>query len=162
MIYTDGACSNNPGGPGGWAATLNYEKGYNILSGNEPSTTNNRMELTAVVEALKHVVPHGHKAIVINSDSAYVINAINKEWIEGWKQKGWKTKAGKDLANCDLWIELYKLLKKSNTMIFFNKVAGHKGNTFNEIADTEAKKEVIKAKRKLEWEISQQSIKGGQ
>lgn len=146
MVYTDGACSNNPNGPGGWAATLNYKDKYTVLSGYDTCTTNNRMELTAVVEALKYLIAKGHTKIIINSDSAYVVNAINKGWIHDWKEKGWKTKAGKDVANDDLWKELYDMYLVKDVDIFFNKVAGHSGNTFNEIADEHAKMEVERAK----------------
>lgn len=94
MVYTDGACSNNPGGPGGWAATLNYEERYDVISGNDVSTTNNRMELTAVVEAIEYLVSKGYTNMIVNSDSAYVVNAVNRSWIYEWEKKGWKTKRG--------------------------------------------------------------------
>lgn len=149
MVYTDGACSNNPGGPGGWAATLNYDDRYDILSGYDVSTTNNRMELTAVVEAIKYLISKKYTKIIINSDSAYVVNGVNKGWIYEWVRKGWKTKQGKDLANSDLWQQLYMFCTSKKVTIIFNKVAGHSGHTFNEIADEEAKKEVEHAKKIL-------------
>ena len=149
MVYTDGACSNNPGGPGGWAATLNYEDRYDILSGYSLCTTNNRMELTAVVEAIKYLMQRGVHRIIINSDSAYVVNAINKGWIHEWIKKGWKTKQGSELANADLWKEFYDIYTSKDMTILFNKVAGHAGHTFNEIADEEARKEVDHAKKIL-------------
>lgn len=150
MVYTDGACSNNPGGPGGWAATLNYEERYDVLSGHSLETTNNRMELTAVVEAIKYLVEKKKcSKIIINSDSAYVVNGVNKGWIHEWAKKGWKTNQNNELANADLWKELFTYYTKRNVSIFFNKVAGHSGHTFNEIADEEAKKEVEHAKRIL-------------
>lgn len=149
IVYTDGACSNNPGGPGGWAATLNYDNRYDVLSGHSISTTNNRMELTAVVEAIKYLLKKKYTNIIINSDSAYVVNGVNKGWIHEWVRKGWKTKQGNDLANADLWKELYAYCTRDNVKIIFNKVAGHAGHTFNEIADEEAKKEVEYAKRIL-------------
>lgn len=150
MVYTDGACSNNPGGPGGWAATLNYEDRYDVISGNDVSTTNNRMELTAVVEAIEYLFSKGYKNIIINSDSAYVVNAVNKCWIYEWEKKDWKTKKGRDVANADLWKRLYKICMTKHVSILFNKVTGHSGHTFNEIADDEAKKEVEYAKKKLQ------------
>ena len=156
MVYTDGACSNNPGGPGGWAATLNYDDRYDVISGHELCTTNNRMELTAVVKAIKYLVEKGYTKITINSDSAYVVNSINKGWIYEWERKGWKTKRGDELANSDLWKELYKLLKIKNLVVVFIKVKGHSGHTFNDIVDDEAKKEVAYAKSKL---LQQFSIK---
>lgn len=146
VVYTDGACSNNPGGPGGWAATLNYDDGYRVISGHNLSTTNNRMELQAVVEAVKKLASEGYTKIIINSDSAYVVNAINKGWIDEWPTKGWKTKQGSDLANSDLWKELHKYYTDRKLSLLFNKVAGHSGHTFNEIADEEAKREVEIAK----------------
>lgn len=149
MVYTDGACSNNPGGPGGWAATLNYEDRYDVLSGCSLETTNNRMELTAVVEAIKYLLGKGYQKVIINSDSAYVVNGVNKGWIYEWAEKGWQTKSGSELANADLWQELHSYLTKKYAMILFNKVAGHSGHTFNEIADEEAKKEVEHAKKIL-------------
>lgn len=151
IVYTDGACSNNPGGPGGWAATLNYDDRYDVLSGHSISTTNNRMELTAVVEAIKYLtVRKGYKKIIINSDSAYVVNGVNKGWIYEWVKKGWRTKQGHDLANADLWKELYTYCTMKDVQIMFKKVTAHVGNTFNEIADEEAKKEVEHAKRILQ------------
>lgn len=150
IVFTDGACSNNPGGPGGWAATLNYDNRYDVISGNDTSTTNNRMELTAVVEAVKYLVKKGYKNIIVNSDSAYVVNGVNKGWIHDWVKKGWKTKQGNDVANSDLWKKLYKIYMKSDISITFKKVAGHSGQTFNEIADEEAKKEVEYAKMLLQ------------
>lgn len=149
IVYTDGACSNNPGGPGGWAATLNYDDRYDVLSGHSISTTNNRMELTAVVEAIKYLLKKRYTKIIINSDSAYVVNGVNKGWIYEWVKKGWKTKQGNELANADLWQELYRYCNIKNVTIVFNKVAGHSGHTFNEIADEEAKKEVEHAKKIL-------------
>lgn len=147
IVYTDGACSNNPGGPGGWAATLNYDDRYDVLSGNSISTTNNRMELTAVVEAIKYLVNKGYKSIIINSDSAYVVNGINKGWIYDWHRKGWKTNQNKEVANSDLWKEIHSFCVMSDLKIHFKKVKSHAGHTFNEIADEEAKKEVEHAKR---------------
>ena len=149
IVYTDGACSNNPGGPGGWAATLNYDNRYDVLSGHSVSTTNNRMELTAVVEAIKYLVKKCYRKIIINSDSAYVVNGFNKGWMHTWSMKDWKTKQGNEVANADLWKELNKISNKGITLVF-NKVSGHSGHTFNEIADKEAKKEVEYAKRLLQ------------
>ena len=149
-VYTDGACSNNPNGPGGWAATIHHEDRYDIISGHSLCTTNNRMELTAVVKALLVLKSKGFTNIVINSDSAYVINAINKGWIHEWEKNGWKTKSSNELANADLWKILYECITEKGVKIFFNKVAGHSGHTFNEIADAEAKKEVEHAKRILQ------------
>ena len=105
------------------------------------------MELTAVVEALKYLIKKKYTKIIINSDSAYVVNGVNRGWIHEWIKRGWKTKQGSDLANADLWRELYTYCTMDNVTIVFNKVAGHSGHTFNEIADEEAKKEVEHAKK---------------
>lgn len=154
IVYTDGACSNNPWGPGGWAATLNYHDGYDVLSGHDTCTTNNRMELTAVVEAIKYLIKKKYKKIYIHSDSAYVVNGVNKGWIIDWAAKGWKTRSGTDVANVDLWKEFYELYTRDDVDVMFKHVKGHAGNTFNEIADKEAKKEVEHAKRILQRQQS--------
>ena len=94
-VFTDGSCSGNPG-PGGWAAMFNYPDRMEVVSGHELSTTNNRMELMAVAQALLNVVENGdhmnYEAVEIHSDSAYVVNAITKGWLEQWKNNGWRTK----------------------------------------------------------------------
>lgn len=146
IVYTDGACSKNPGGPGGWAATLNFDERYDILSGHEFSTTNNRMELMAVVASLTYLLDKGFKNIIINSDSAYVVNGVKMGRIYEWYRQGWQTKRGKEIANADLWKQLHEVLILGDVSIRFNKVPGHAGRTFNEIADEEAKKEVQYAK----------------
>ena len=154
-IFTDGACSDNPG-PGGWAAVLNENEGHKIIKGNESSTTNNRMELKAVVESLKKIlsVYSNHYPIPqfeLYSDSAYVINAINCNWIEKWKLNGWKTTKHEDVKNRDLWEEFYSIREKLRSIkisIVFIKVKGHSGNTFNEMVDKLAKQQTEVAKRK--------------
>ena len=145
-VYTDGACSNNPWGPGGWAAIIGYEDRCDVISGHDTCTTNNRMELTAVVAALKYLVSKGYTKIYINSDSAYVVNGVTKGWIYEWERRGWKTSKGNDVANIDLWLEVFKMVKREDIEITFNKVKGHAGNMLNELADEEAKKEVEHAK----------------
>lgn len=152
-IFTDGACSENPG-PGGWAIVVNTEKKCYTYSGNEKLTTNNRMELRAVIEAYKKIL----KKITniqydIFSDSAYVVNAINNGWIEAWKKNNWKTTKLEDVKNRDLWEEFDNLRMQANKLGFditLNKVKGHSGNTFNELVDKLAKEEVIKAKENIE------------
>ena len=148
-IYTDGACSENPG-PGGWAAVFNTESKCLTISGNEIETTNNRMELRAVIEAYKKI----SKAKATNdfeifSDSAYVVNAINNKWIESWKRNNWKTAKGDEVKNKDLWEELIKIREdvcsKGICVVIF-KIKGHAGNTFNEMVDKLAKEESMKAK----------------
>ena len=129
-IYTDGACSGNPG-PGGWGAILMYGEHRKELSGGEKQTTNNRMELMAVICALKAL----KKPCKVNlfSDSAYVVNAFNQNWIIGWQNNGWKNSAKVPVANIDLWQELLLLTKTHK--VSFIKVKGHADNEFNNRCD---------------------------
>ena len=128
-IYTDGACSGNPG-KGGWGAILIYAKEEKYLSGSNQLTTNNQMELTATIEALKAIVkPHN---IALYTDSQYVKNGITS-WIFNWKKNGWKTANKKPVANKDLWIQLDKYVKIHSVNWFW--VKGHSGDHYNEIAD---------------------------
>mgnify|MGYP001256440089 FL=1 len=128
-IYTDGACSGNPG-KGGWGAILIYAKEEKYLSGSNQLTTNNQMELTAKMKALKGIVkPHN---IALYTDSQYVKNGITS-WIFNWEKNGWKTANKKPVANKDLWIELDKYVKFHSVSWFW--VKGHSGDHYNEIAD---------------------------
>ena len=133
-IYTDGACSGNPG-KGGWGAVLIYRDKQKHLSGSAILTTNNKMELTAAIEALKAVKKSNY--IELYTDSQYVKNGINL-WIINWKKNGWKTANKKEVANKDLWIELDKYVTHHNITWFW--VKGHSGNHYNEIADNLAVK----------------------
>ena len=133
-IYTDGACSGNPG-KGGWGAVLIYRDKQKHLSGSAILTTNNKMELTAAIEALKAVKKSNE--IELYTDSQYVKNGINL-WIINWKKNGWKTANKKEVANKDLWIELDKYVTHHNITWFW--VKGHSGNHYNEIADNLAVK----------------------
>lgn len=151
-IFTDGACSENPG-PGGWAVVFNTDSRVYTMSGNEQLTTNNRMELRAVIEALKKIInKKNHKPDVeyeIYSDSAYVVNTINRNWYEAWQVNGWKTTKGDEVKNKDLWEEylnLYYASLRLRVKITINKIKGHAGNTFNELVDKLAKEESMKAK----------------
>ena len=150
-IFTDGACSENPG-PGGWAAVFNYEDKCDTISGNEIATTNNRMELRAVIESFKKILSEKPKRDVefeLYSDSAYVVNSINNGWIAKWKQNNWKTTKGEDVKNRDLWEQFSMLcdkLKFCKVCITIIKIKGHAGNTFNELVDKLAKEESMKAK----------------
>ena len=128
-IYTDGACSGNPG-KGGWGAILIYAKEEKYLSGSNQLTTNNQMELTATIEALKAIVRP--RNIALYTDSQYVKNGITS-WIFNWKKNGWKTANKKPVANKDLWIELDKYVKIHSVNWFW--VKGHSGDHYNEIAD---------------------------
>lgn len=140
-IFTDGACSGNPG-IGGWGALLRYKDIEKELSGAELQTTNNRMELTAVIEALKALKTECN--ITLYTDSKYVMNGIN-EWLENWKKNGWKTSNKKNaVKNIDLWQELDELIKKHE--IRWVWVKGHNGHPENERVDTLARNEVLKLK----------------
>ncbi len=129
-IYTDGACSGNPG-PGGWGAVLLYKEHRKEISGGVKETTNNRMEMQAVIEALKTLKKESAK-MVVYTDSKYVLTGIS-EWIHGWKKNGWKNAAKKPIKNIDLWQELDAEVAKHE--IKWVWVKGHNGNKYNEIAD---------------------------
>ena len=129
QIFTDGACKGNPG-PGGWGAILRYRDNEKELNGYDPKTTNNIMELTAVIEALKTL--SRSCTIVITTDSNYVKDGITK-WIHNWKLKGWKTAARKPVKNKGLWIALDELAE--NHDITWKWVKGHSGHPENERAD---------------------------
>ena len=129
-IYTDGACSGNPG-PGGWGAILSASGKSRELSGGEALTTNNRMELMAVIKSLELLTRPCD--VKLYSDSAYVVNAFNQHWIEGWQKRGWVNSAKDPVANKDLWEELLKLTNFHK--VEFIKVKGHADNEFNNRCD---------------------------
>ena len=129
-IYTDGACRGNPG-VGGWGAILKYGDIEREISGGEPSTTNNRMELTAVITALSLLKEPCH--VTLTSDSKYVIDAIQKGWLDSWQKKGWRKADGKAVLNVDLWEKLVALLDIHN--VDFVWVHGHAGHKYNERCD---------------------------
>lgn len=131
-IYTDGACSHNPG-PGGWAAVLLYGGHKKEISGGEHKTTNNRMELTAVIEALKMLKETCR--VKVYSDSAYIVNCFHQKWYIKWEQKGFK-------KNPDLWKELLSLVRKHQ--VEFIKVKGHSNVAFNNRCDELARRAVPK------------------
>jgi len=138
-IYTDGACSGNPG-PGGWGALLMFEDIKKEISGGKKDTTNNIMEITAVIEGLKLLK---YSCIVdIYSDSAYVVNAFNQNWIANWKKKGWKNSKNEDVKNRELWEELENLTK--NHEVTFIKVKGHSDNEYNNRCDELARNAIRK------------------
>ena len=128
-IYTDGACSGNPG-KGGWAAIILDEKGQSSISGTENKTTNNRMELMAPIMALKKIKTKSE--IMIYTDSRYVKDGIT-EWIKKWKLNDWKSSNKKPVKNKDLWVKLYNCCKKHN--ISWKWVKAHAGNKFNDLVD---------------------------
>ena len=130
IIYTDGACSGNPG-PGGWGTILMYKDNVKEISGGNKQTTNNIMEITAVIEGLKMLK---YKCQVeIYSDSAYVVNAFNNHWIEGWMKKNWINSNKEPVKNKELWQELYNLTCKHD--VKFIKVKGHSDNEYNNRCD---------------------------
>ena len=128
-IYTDGACRGNPG-PGGWGALLVAGRHEKRMHGGEPETTNNRMELTAVIEALNAL--RGSRKVRVHTDSTYVKNGIT-EWMVNWKQRGWKTAAKKPVKNKDLWVALDEAASKHEVAWYW--VKGHAGHEGNEEAD---------------------------
>lgn len=129
-IYTDGACSGNPG-PGGWAALLMYQGKERVITGAERNTTNNRMELAAVVESLR-ILKEPVKAAV-HTDSAYIANAFQQGWIDNWQKKGWMTAAKKPVKNQDLWKDLLEQMKRHD--VRFVKVKGHADDELNNRVD---------------------------
>ena len=140
-IYTDGACSGNPG-PGGWGAVLICDDVKKEISGAKEDTTNNIMEMTAVLEALKLLKYECD--VKIYSDSAYVVNAFNQGWIYNWRKNNWKTANKEPVKNRELWEKLYDLTKKHKTE--FIKVKGHSDNELNNRCDflaTSAIKELL-------------------
>lgn len=129
-IYTDGACSGNPG-PGGWGAILMYNEKTKEISGACKDTTNNIMEITAVLEALKLLKEECE--VKVYSDSAYVVNAFNQGWIYNWRKNNWKTASKDPVKNQELWEELYNLVQKHK--VEFIKVKGHSDNEYNNRCD---------------------------
>jgi ribonuclease HI len=140
-IYTDGACSGNPG-PGGWGAILRHKGTEKELFGGEPDTTNNRMEMTAVIEALRAL--KRSVAVRVHTDSQYVQKGIS-EWIHGWKKRGWKTADKKPVKNEDLWRTLDALAAQHR--IEWHWVKGHAGHAENERADELARRGVEQVRK---------------
>ena len=129
-IHTDGACSGNPG-PGGWGVVLIYQENKKELSGYQPETTNNRMELFAAIQGLSAL----KESCVVNlySDSSYLVNAFEKHWIEKWQRNGWKTSTKSPVENQDLWKLLLIHVRKHQ--VRFIKVKGHSDNQYNNRCD---------------------------
>lgn len=138
-IYTDGACTKNPGGAGGWGAILIYQKYYKEISGGCDSTTNNRMEMTGVIEAIKRLKEPCDVTVI--SDSKYVVNAFEMGWLMKWKDNCWCKPNGVPVPNKDLWLELLRVSKKHN--VKYKWVKGHANNQFNnrcdELAEAQAR-----------------------
>lgn len=129
-IYTDGACSGNPG-PGGWGAILFYGEHRKEMSGGEKVTTNNRMELQAVIEALRSLKEACE--VKLYSDSAYVVNCFKQGWMRNWLRNGWKNSKGQPVENQELWKQLNELMEKHR--VEYIKVKGHSDNEFNNRCD---------------------------
>ena len=136
-IYTDGACSGNPG-PGGWASILMYKEHKKEISGSSKDSTNNIMEITAVIEGLKALKRPCD--VELYSDSSYVVNAFKNNWIENWETNGWRTANKQPVKNKELWEELYKLTKTHK--VEFIKVKGHSDNEHNNRCDELARSEI--------------------
>jgi len=130
FLYTDGACSGNPG-PGGWGAILRYGIREKEFCGAQNPTTNNRMELTAVIEGLRALKEPCE--VELYSDSTYVVNSVEKGWVYSWRKKNWMKKKDEPVPNADLWKDLLALLDKHN--VSFNWVRGHAGHPENERCD---------------------------
>jgi ribonuclease HI len=139
-LTTDGACIGNPG-PGGWAALLHYKKKEKLLSGNDPETTNNRMELMAVIMGLEALKRRCRVNIV--TDSQYVMKAFKEGWLKKWETNGWRTADKKPVKNQDLWETLANLIDQHE--IHWTWVKGHNGHPDNEKVDAEARRQAEKA-----------------
>lgn len=142
-IFTDGACSGNPG-PGGWGAVLVYNGKRKELSGGEAETTNNRMELTAAIKALEALKEPCE--VLLTGDSKYLIDAVEKGWAKSWRAKGWMRGKNQPALNPDLWEKLLQLLEKHK--VSFCWVKGHNGHPENELCDRLAVAEAAKFKNK--------------
>lgn len=143
-LYTDGACSGNPG-VGGWGAVLIYNNHEKRISGAEDNTTNNRMEVKAVIEGLKNLKYDCE--VDVYSDSAYTVNAFSRGWIYDWQRANWKKSDKKPVQNVDLWQDLYNLSQKH--VLHFIKVKGHSDNEYNNICDKLATDAIKKFKTSL-------------
>lgn len=147
-IFTDGACRGNPG-PGGWGALLRFQGKEKRLSGAEADTTNNRMEMQAVISALE-ALKHSRYSIVLTTDSRYVQDGIT-QWLAQWKKRGWKTAAKKPVKNEDLWRKLDQLAAEHD--IDWRWVKGHSGHTENELVDQLANEAIDRMQSDPEFDI---------
>jgi len=141
-LYTDGACSYNPG-PGGWAAILVYKGHEKILTGYNPETTNNRMELTAAMMGMRALK---ERCIVnIYTDSAYLCNAFREGWMDIWSRNGWQNSKKKEIENKDIWMDIYNLTIDHD--VRWHKVKGHSDHEYNIRCDALAREEIVKHKK---------------
>ena len=130
-VYTDGACRGNPG-RGGWAWAVPGER---FASGAEPATTNQRMEITAALEALRTLTADGASDVDVVSDSTYVVNCFKDRWWQGWQRRNWKNSQNKPVANRDLWEPLIELAVSSESNVTWRWVKGHSGDPWNDRVD---------------------------
>jgi len=138
-IYSDGACIKNPG-PGGYCAILTYKKAEKIVSGGDPRTTNNRMELLAVITALEAVKDGGDCEINIYTDSRYVVDGIEKGWAESWRRRNWIKSNKEPALNPELWERLLSEIARLHKNVRFIWIRGHNGHVYNERCDKIARK----------------------
>ena len=152
IIYTDGACSNNQGDEnvGGYGAVLLFGNAKKEIYGGEANTTNNKMELTAMIEALKAVTRNDYSTEVY-TDSAYIHNCIEQKWYESWRKNGWKNSKKEPVKNKELWVELLELIESFKNIKIF-KVKGHSGDELNELADELANRGIDEIRAKFENE----------
>jgi len=142
-IYTDGSSLGNPG-PGGWGVVFISDKKIIQLGGYDKNTTNNKMELKSVIESLKYMEKNFKDySLIIHADSNYVLNGINS-WIFNWEKNGWRTANKKPVLNKELWVELISLVRKFDKRIKWEKVKGHDGVEYNELADEIANESALK------------------
>ena len=154
-LYTDGACSGNPG-PGGWAAILKFGHHVKELSGSMPHTTNNRMELFAVISGLGALKESCQ--VAVHSDSTYVVDAFNKKWVDNWNSNGWKTADKKPVENQDLWRLLLLTMRKHQ--VTFHKVPAHADHPENNRCDELAKAAILSLTQPQEPEQPQNASQG--
>jgi ribonuclease HI len=144
-VYTDGSCLGNPG-PGGWAWAVPDGR-YD--SGGEPRTTNQRMEITAVLEALRSIGRTEAPVLTVVSDSTYVVRCFQDRWWEGWLRRGWRNSQGKPVANRDLWEPLLQEVLEMDRRIAFRWVKGHSGDRWNDVVDELALAAAMQARARL-------------
>ena len=155
QLYTDGACSGNPG-PGGWGCILNFNGKTKELSGHMPNTTNNRMELFAVISGLGALKEPC--VVEVFSDSSYTVNAFREHWIDNWQKNGWKKSDKQPVENSDLWKLLLTLIKVKKLEVTFNKVKGHADDPLNNRCD-ELATSAIKEYRRMNGEKTEEDAK---
>jgi ribonuclease HI len=143
VVYTDGACTGNPG-PGGWAAIITDGAEERVVAGYEPATTNQRMELRAAIEGLA-AIP-GRRRVQVHSDSAYVVNCFREGWWRRWEASGWRNAGKQPVANRDLWERL--LAESRRHDVAWHKVRGHSGDPMNERVDALARGAIVEALRR--------------